>query len=416
MSESVDGENFIKNSGHELPTSDINIIAETPSIRKRKATALSTEKHPKSIRQDSPGINWEIEEVPLSCRLNRTISPLSVSTNRFSFSADMDEASDLAERALNGEFPELPKKSPPKASKSYNKHAESNKINKKPLFLKNLKFIQKFKVYSSVNIKILPKTTNDFLLIKDFAFSSAFYRLTKKHVSIEESTTSFSNSTLCLNKINTTTTLEDIEDAFIYNDIPIKNLKRCTKADGSAMTLVTFSLVNSSDRPELLKNGLTNNNQKKAVRDYINRERLIYKCYTCNKIGHLTKNCKQKARMCPKCNNTNCPGTCSKSIWKCINCGGNHSAAYRGCPSIKAAIAKSMDRQQNLSYAQAVCRRTAQEEIDAFKANVIMNVQQLIKIITTVLWEVNKDDFNTIDQLGNKVAQNVKQSVNISTV
>ena len=435
MSESVDGENFIKNSGHELPTSDINIIAETPSIRKRKATALSTEKHPKSIRQDSPGINWEREEVPLSCRLNRTIFPLSVSTNRFSFSADMDEASDLAERALNGEFPELPKKSSPKASKSYNKHAESTKINKKPLFLKNSKFIQNEKqlrdlfyeinpdikilkstFYSSGNIKILPKTTNDFLLIKDFAFSSAIYRLTKKHVSIEESTTSFSNSTLCLNKINTTTTLEDIEDAFIYNDIPIKNLKRCTKADGSAMTLVTFSLVNSSDRPELLKNGLTINNQKKAVRDYINRERLIYKCYTCNKIGHLTKNCKQKARMCPKCNNTNCPGTCPKSIWKCINCGGNHSAAYRGCPSIKAAIAKSMDRQQNLSYAQAVCRRTAQEEIDAFKANVIMNVQQLIKIITTVLWEVNKDDFNTIDQLGNKVAQIVKQSVNISTV
>ena len=164
MSESVDGENFIKNSGHELPTSDINIIAETPSIRKRKATALSTEKHPKSIRQDSPGINWEREEVPLSCRLNRTISPLSVSTNRFSFSADMDEASDLAERALNGEFPELPKKSPPKASKSYNKHAESTKINKKPLFLKNSKFIQNEKqlryLFYEINpdIKILKST------------------------------------------------------------------------------------------------------------------------------------------------------------------------------------------------------------------------------------------------------------------
>ena len=61
MSESVDGENFIKNSGHELPTSEINIIAETPLIRKRKATALSTEKHPKSLRQNSPGINWERE-------------------------------------------------------------------------------------------------------------------------------------------------------------------------------------------------------------------------------------------------------------------------------------------------------------------------------------------------------------------
>ena len=108
--------------------------------------------------------------------------------------------------------------------------------------------------------------------------------------------------------------------------------------------------------------------------------------------------------MYPKCNSTNC----LKSIWKCINHGGNHSAAYRGCPSVKAAISKSMDRQQNLSYAHAVCRRTAKEEIDAFKFNVTMNVHQLIKIITTVLWEVNKDDFNTIDQLGNKVAQIVK--------
>ena len=135
MSKSVDGENFIKNSGHELPTSDINIIAETPSIRKSKATALSTEKHPKSISQDSRHKLGEREEVPLNCRLNRTISPLSVSTNRFSFSANMDEASDLAERALNEEFPELPKKSPPKAPKSSSKHAESTEINRKPLFL-----------------------------------------------------------------------------------------------------------------------------------------------------------------------------------------------------------------------------------------------------------------------------------------
>ena len=110
MFESVHGENVIKNSGHELPTYDINLIAETPSIHKRKATALNAEKHPKSIRQDYPGIHWEREEVPFNCRLNRTVSPLSVSTNRFSFSADMDEASDLAERALNGEFPQLPKK------------------------------------------------------------------------------------------------------------------------------------------------------------------------------------------------------------------------------------------------------------------------------------------------------------------
>ena len=80
------------------------------------------------------------------------------------------------------------------------------------------------------------------------------------------------------------------------------------------MTLVTFSLVNNSDRSELLKGCLVINNKRKAVRDYINRERLIYKCYTCNKTGYLTKNCKLKAKLCPKFNDTKCSGTCPKSI------------------------------------------------------------------------------------------------------
>ena len=46
----------------------------------------------------------------------------------------MDEASDLAEKALNGEFPELPKKSPLITHNNPKKPAESSKINKKPLF------------------------------------------------------------------------------------------------------------------------------------------------------------------------------------------------------------------------------------------------------------------------------------------
>ena len=50
-----------------------------------------------------------------------------------------------------------------------------------------------------------------------------------------------------------------------------------------------FELVNLEDKSKLLKNGTSIYNQNKAVRDYINREKLIYKCYTCNKIGHLTK-------------------------------------------------------------------------------------------------------------------------------
>ena len=142
----------------------------------------------------------------------------------------MDEAFDLAERALNGEFPELPKKSPTKASKNLKKPAESSKINKKPLIIKNCNFIQNEKqlqnlfceinlhikfsktiFYSWGNIKLLPKTTNDYQLINHYSFSSAIYRLTKKHITIEESTNTFQNSTLCINKVSITKTLEDIE-------------------------------------------------------------------------------------------------------------------------------------------------------------------------------------------------------------
>ena len=46
----------------------------------------------------------------------------------------MDEAFDLAEKALNGELSELPKESPPIIYSNPKKPAESSKINKKPLF------------------------------------------------------------------------------------------------------------------------------------------------------------------------------------------------------------------------------------------------------------------------------------------
>ena len=50
----------------------------------------------------------------------------------------MDEASELPEKALNGEFSELPKRFRPIPSKNPKKPAKSSKINKKPLFLKKL--------------------------------------------------------------------------------------------------------------------------------------------------------------------------------------------------------------------------------------------------------------------------------------
>ena len=252
----------------------------------RKSDTLITKKQPKTIRQGSPRHSIERQEIGFDYSFDRVpLSPLSIGPNRFSFSADMDEASDLAERALNEEFPELSKRSPAKTSKNPKKPAESTKINKKSLFFKNCNFIQNKKqlrdlfyeinpnirfskstFYSLGNIKLLSKSTKHYQLINHYAFSSAIYRLTNEHITIEESTNNFHNSTLCISKVSITTTLEDIEEAFIFRDIPVKNLRRCTKTDGYSMTLITFNLVNKSDRPDLLKGRISINNKKSGKR------------------------------------------------------------------------------------------------------------------------------------------------------
>ena len=197
----------------------------------------------------------------------------------------MYEYSELAEKSFVRDFSKLPKRSPPKAETLPKKPSESSKINKKSLLIP---FYSKIRsscsTYSMKQIlislfhnplsahltmfKILPKTTSDYLLMNNFAFSNAFYRITKEHITTKKSTHSFSNSIPCLNKINTSTSLEDIEGAFIYRDIPIKNRKRNAKANGLPRTLMTFSLVRSSDRTELLKSRFAK--QQENISELIN--------------------------------------------------------------------------------------------------------------------------------------------------
>ena len=91
----------------------------------------------------------------------------------------MDKDSELAEKAFYGDFSELPKRSSPKSQTLIKKPVESSKIKKPTLnafFLQNQKQLQdlfyeinpdlslsKSTFYPSGNIKILPKTTSDYL-------------------------------------------------------------------------------------------------------------------------------------------------------------------------------------------------------------------------------------------------------------
>ena len=126
MSESVDGK---LNGSFSIPKNDANSYkfryehpkeieitnVETPSIHKRKAGAFSGEKQSrnnKSQRQGSSGLHVEREEVPFDNPFNQTVSPFTICLNKFCFSTNMDEESELAEKVFNRDFPELSKRSP----------------------------------------------------------------------------------------------------------------------------------------------------------------------------------------------------------------------------------------------------------------------------------------------------------------
>ena len=58
-----------------------------------------------------------------------------------------------------------------------------------------------------------------------------------------------------------------------------------------------------------------------------------------------------------------------------------------------------------------MCSSSAKEEIDAFKVNVTINIQKLVKIITAVIWEINHDEFNNINQMADRIAKIVHGTV-----
>jgi len=62
-------------------------------------------------------------------------------------------------------------------------------------------------------------------------------------------------------------------------------------------------------------------------------------CYACQRIGHGSSNCTHPLR-CVKCSGEHKASLCPKTIDqepKCCNCGGNHTANYRGCPYLAQA-------------------------------------------------------------------------------
>lgn len=103
------------------------------------------------------------------------------------------------------------------------------------------------------------------------------------------------------------------------------------------------------------------------------------RCFRCQKLGHITVNCTNEP-LCP-CGKPLHEGQPCENDPTCVNCNGNHSARYRGCPKYKTEQAIQRLRvtekltyfeakkrviintpKPNISYAQATTSHTKNEE------------------------------------------------------
>ena len=95
--------------------------------------------------------------------------------------------------------------------------------------------------------------------------------------------------------------------------------------------------------------------QRYVVTPYIEQS---LQCFKCQKLGHIAKYCKGRV-VCLVCSgphkHTECTvkDDCTKQ--KCANCGGEHTANYRGCPKLlKEKLIQVTRVKENLSYRDAI--------------------------------------------------------------
>lgn len=79
----------------------------------------------------------------------------------------------------------------------------------------------------------------------------------------------------------------------------------------------------------------------------------VSQCSHCWALGHTTKRCPSTKIICPKCGDHH--ANCETTIFKCINCGGNHMALLRSCPAYqKEKKLRELMAEFNCTYRRAL--------------------------------------------------------------
>lgn len=129
------------------------------------------------------------------------------------------------------------------------------------------------------------------------------------------------------------------------------------------------------------------------------------RCFNCQVLGHPASRC-AKVKICP-CGISHGESEPCQNPKKCVNCGGNHSAAYLNCPKIKEETAiQRIKVIENISYPEAkrkVVIQTPKPSLSYAAASstqatspmslteILPQIENIIK--TTITTMITKPDF-----------------------
>lgn len=187
--------NSLNKFGLALPQETLAVLLRHPQYLKEKQVPQFRKKvteNKKHLDKVHMGFVWR-EQIFLS------ITPL-IERYLLRLSTNIDKDSELAEKTLNGDFPELRNRLPLKAQTHKKNPAESSTVNKKPLFLKNKFFLQgekqlrylfnginldisvyKIAFYPSDSLKISPIRIYNYNLIDNYASEESTSIFFKQH-------------------------------------------------------------------------------------------------------------------------------------------------------------------------------------------------------------------------------------------
>lgn len=150
----------------------------------------------------------------------------------------------------------------------------------------------------------------------------------------------------------------DIPDSELLQAFKVPKVERLTRFNQQTKTRENTSSVIVSCSGEKLPERLCLGFQSFRVHTYIPPP---VRCYKCQRYGHTALACRG-ARRCPRCGGDHDFSNCNQDLVCCL-CGGNHSAAYKGCQKYKDAFAvQKVKFNYNISYAEAAKRVNAQSE------------------------------------------------------